>query len=374
MSHYAENKQYEGVMETNAMNLDIANRLNQTNREIQNSVNQTNLTLAKQQNDWNIAQWTRENEYNSPSQQVKRLLAAGLNPAFANGVGDVGNAQHLESSDLANQSATHLDARPDIRNPRDGFAERENARMSNKIAAAGQLSSLLKEQADIKKSQFEIAQIDQAMKLAGGNNPLQMANLQANTEAQKGSAAVAFGSANRMMQLLSGELQEQKLGIQRQHEEIGKVIAEKNKLAADTAIANENLKWIPKQYRADIVQKMAQVSDIYDNIDLRSITKAISREEFRWMSHLKLAEWNKINQDYKNAIQQGRIEQWRADFMHMYHFDPANSSMFSNIYQQAIQGDINGSDYLLPLGIGLGTSLVTKNPSGLFKFGTKLFK
>lgn len=41
---------------------------------------QYNAALAKQQNDWNIAQWHRENEYNSPSQQVQRLMAAGINP------------------------------------------------------------------------------------------------------------------------------------------------------------------------------------------------------------------------------------------------------------------------------------------------------
>ena len=39
-----------------------------------------NLNLAKQQNQWNIDQWNRENEYNTPSAQMARFKAAGLNP------------------------------------------------------------------------------------------------------------------------------------------------------------------------------------------------------------------------------------------------------------------------------------------------------
>ena len=39
-----------------------------------------NLMLAELQNKWNTEQWAKENEYNSPSAQMSRYLAAGLNP------------------------------------------------------------------------------------------------------------------------------------------------------------------------------------------------------------------------------------------------------------------------------------------------------
>lgn len=47
-----------------------------------------NLHLARMQNQWNIDQWQRENDYNSPSAQMGRLSAAGLNPDlfYQNGV------------------------------------------------------------------------------------------------------------------------------------------------------------------------------------------------------------------------------------------------------------------------------------------------
>ena len=47
----------------------------------ENERNRTyNFNLAQLQNKWNLEQWNRENEYNSPSQQMARLKAAGLNP------------------------------------------------------------------------------------------------------------------------------------------------------------------------------------------------------------------------------------------------------------------------------------------------------
>lgn len=39
-----------------------------------------NLMLAELQNKWNVEQWAKENEYNSPSAQMARYAAAGLNP------------------------------------------------------------------------------------------------------------------------------------------------------------------------------------------------------------------------------------------------------------------------------------------------------
>lgn len=58
---------------------------NQLNREY-------NLMLARQQNQWNLEQWQRENDYNSPTSQMARLRAAGLNPDLMYGQGTTGNS------------------------------------------------------------------------------------------------------------------------------------------------------------------------------------------------------------------------------------------------------------------------------------------
>lgn len=55
------------------------------NREFQTSERE-----AAQQ--WNLEQWNRENEYNSPAEQMKRAMAAGINPnAVAAGIGGAGS-------------------------------------------------------------------------------------------------------------------------------------------------------------------------------------------------------------------------------------------------------------------------------------------
>lgn len=49
-------------------------------REENEKARSHNLMLAELQNKWNVEQWAKENEYNSPSAQMARYAAAGLNP------------------------------------------------------------------------------------------------------------------------------------------------------------------------------------------------------------------------------------------------------------------------------------------------------
>ena len=65
--------------------------------------NEANARLAQKQNDWNLEQWNRENAYNTPEAQRARYEAAGINPYFALGNIQSGNADSLMSAELANQ-------------------------------------------------------------------------------------------------------------------------------------------------------------------------------------------------------------------------------------------------------------------------------
>lgn len=59
---------------------------------------QRSLQLQAQQNAWNTNMWRATNEYNSPSNQVKMLQDAGLNPAVFSGQ-DFQPASELQASD-----------------------------------------------------------------------------------------------------------------------------------------------------------------------------------------------------------------------------------------------------------------------------------
>lgn len=67
--------------------------------------NKANRELAQYQNEWNLAQWNRQNAYNTPAAQRARYEDAGINPYFALGNIQSGNAQSLLSADMANQQS-----------------------------------------------------------------------------------------------------------------------------------------------------------------------------------------------------------------------------------------------------------------------------
>lgn len=58
----------------------IADKQIDATREENEKARAHNLMLAELQNKWNVEQWAKENEYNSPSAQMARYAAAGLNP------------------------------------------------------------------------------------------------------------------------------------------------------------------------------------------------------------------------------------------------------------------------------------------------------
>ena len=74
------------------------------NRRHQNAMLEKQQTwsekMADQQNQWNIDQWNRENEYNSPTAQMSRMEAAGINPYNAAASGQIGSgtASSLQSA------------------------------------------------------------------------------------------------------------------------------------------------------------------------------------------------------------------------------------------------------------------------------------
>ena len=67
--------------------------------------NKANAELAKYQNEWNLAQWNRQNAYNTPAAQRQRYEDAGINPYFALGNIQSGQAESLNSAEMANQQS-----------------------------------------------------------------------------------------------------------------------------------------------------------------------------------------------------------------------------------------------------------------------------
>lgn len=111
---------------------------------VQQSANQANLDLATKQNEWNIQQWERENAYNSPSAQLDRYTAAGINPLFASI--DGGKAGNLQSANLANQQSASLNTNA------------SNDRFNSIVSG---LQTLLASSDEILKTQVQAKQLQQ---------------------------------------------------------------------------------------------------------------------------------------------------------------------------------------------------------------------
>lgn len=87
----------------------------------QSDTNKANLELAKYQNEWNkqmqdrafkynYEMWNKQNEYNSPTAQMARMKAAGLNPNLMYGKGDTGNASSAPTMKAAQGTAPRMQA------------------------------------------------------------------------------------------------------------------------------------------------------------------------------------------------------------------------------------------------------------------------
>lgn len=71
----------------------------------QNATNALNFAQSKWQNEQDIKFWNMQNEYNSPSNQLKLIQEAGLNPLFfGSNIGSHSGADSLQSADMANSN------------------------------------------------------------------------------------------------------------------------------------------------------------------------------------------------------------------------------------------------------------------------------
>lgn len=75
--------------------------------------NEAALKAMREQNQWAYKMWKESNEYNSPSAQMARLRAAGINPALAytNGIQNTANAAS-ETASPAQQKAFQMPVNP----------------------------------------------------------------------------------------------------------------------------------------------------------------------------------------------------------------------------------------------------------------------
>lgn len=88
---------------------------NATNLQLARERNANEIALQEAQNKFNLEQWNRNNEYNSPSAQLARYTAAGINPNSAvQGItGTTYNASPVQQTSIPNLTTPQLQSSAD---------------------------------------------------------------------------------------------------------------------------------------------------------------------------------------------------------------------------------------------------------------------
>lgn len=84
-----------GSLVNNLLGIGSSNSSNRQNIEMQRETNAQNYKMFKEQQAFNVDMWNKQNAYNAPVEQVKRLLAAGINPQAYFGAGGTTDAGSL---------------------------------------------------------------------------------------------------------------------------------------------------------------------------------------------------------------------------------------------------------------------------------------
>lgn len=150
--------------------------------------NEANARLAQKQNEWNLEQWNRENAYNTPEAQRARFEAAGINPYFALGNIQSGNADSLMSAELANQQPVVSD-----------LQGQSGQILGNSISNAGQAGVNAYFNAQIQQEQAKQLQIQNTFDLQSLKDRVN--SLHYDSEAKRMANYVYNGSMQSLMNI-----------------------------------------------------------------------------------------------------------------------------------------------------------------------------
>lgn len=162
------------------------NSANKTNMQIAQMNNEFNERMMQKQMDYNTDMWNKQNEYNSPSAQVSRLKAAGLNPylMMSGSNGNLGSASSANSANMASSSG----------NPNMQAYNPQSAIDTGVNAVGGAIANYVankKAEGELAKMEFEKSMMDMQLKLLSEDYKTKAAE---NAERLEG---MKFDNANR---------------------------------------------------------------------------------------------------------------------------------------------------------------------------------
>lgn len=260
-----------------------------------------NLMLARLQNRWNLNQWQRENDYNSPTAQMARFKAAGLNPNLIYGQSNTAASSPTLTSGAAS-SPTDMSAIGNKRNFGQAMQEALNLEMQRaQIEAIKAGTEKTKADTDNTRENTKGLTIDNMYRAAKHEQTLEIGGMQV----QLGKSTLRMN--DQQMENLKAELPK----IAAEVESINQSVAESRRRVQQ--MDNDEKRAAAREVR-DQVMHNAMLQQVYNENRKILADAKISEQQFAEMVSTqalraygleldnKGKEFNNLHIDYENQL------------------------------------------------------------------------
>lgn len=279
---------------------------NATNIQLQRETNQLNREMFNQQLAFNEDMWNKTNAYNAPAAMVKRLQAAGINPALAN---DFGTASMPSAPSAPTMQAAHVDP-VDYSWLGNAISTGTNAYFNNNLTDAATKKTINDAQISKVKAELDTKSLkDQLVRIANDSRK---------SEYEREQARIQLSILDRTQEDAVRQASWQTKIQEQQYEDAVNRIAESKLRQRAQEIANE---YAPRLNQAALKQYNANVAQLYASaknqdaqsvesharkllVDLEANGVRLSNQQKDDMYDAIVDEaWNKADESYWNAQQ-----------------------------------------------------------------------
>ena len=263
------------AQEANSTNRDIARSTNDANIKMQKETN----ALQKQMFDEQMQQRQREIEYNNPVNQMSLWRKAGVNPYFAlDGMSGAGQISSPVSPDVPSLQSPRVEMGTPVQ-PVDGFSQLSD--IPQQLLYASQIGKTNAETQGIN--------IDNLSREA--KNAADIAN-------SKSQGLLAKSQANKVNEMLKGDLALQQSTIKQQNAQTGVLIAQQELTKTNNDIQQVILKWQPQMSEQQYKNLQSEFNKINSEVGV-----AVSQKALNAANAAKVME-----EKYLTVLQQNGVE------------------------------------------------------------------
>lgn len=212
--------------------------------------------IAAENNAFNERQIDKMNDYNAAVNQRKRLEEAGLNPNIMMNGGSAGTQSQVATADPASANAVSATAAA----RQQGVSQMANSIAESSQQISNQIYNQAKQNADTHKSEADAANTDIRNMTEFAKNQAEIDKLMSETKYNSENWKNLSMINQVLNQSMADQVESYRLNNDKTRTEIAENAAQVELIKTNTAIQNENLKWLPKEKEAGLAQALAETA------------------------------------------------------------------------------------------------------------------